>query len=92
MRQNGDQVALQTTSGALDDGADMAPANDCGARSDRAPDAARAALDAAAARNRYQHLIAKADAANARGAYAMEMLYLGAAADALSAQLKAYTC
>lgn len=92
MRKDGYATTMDTTSagaGPADHRPDVAEAHDGGRGPDRALYAARAALEATAHRRRYEHLIAKADAAAARGADLMVAVYLSSAADALQAELRA---
>lgn len=92
MRRDDHATTVDTTSagaGPADHRPDVAETQDGGRGPDRAPDAARAAIEATAHRRRYEHLIAKADAAAARGADLMVAVYLSSAADALQAELRA---
>lgn len=91
MRRDDHATTVDTTSAGAGPATEpnVAEAYDGGRGPDRAPDAARAALEATAHRRRYEHLIAKADAAAARGADLMVTVYLSSAADALQAELRA---
>lgn len=100
VRRDDHATTVDTTSagaGPASHRPDVAETQDGGRGPDRAPDATRAAIEAAAGlsgdyaahMHRHRCLIAKSDAAEARGSREMASVYLTSACDALNAALSA---